>query len=477
MAERVLSLFISDDVPGTADGPIVFTFTFSEDVTNFDSSDIELLNGNRGVFSTINSSVYSLVAIPNSTSPVAVSVSSSTNIETIAVSTITNQPIRLLSDVARVQVVNSGVTDVLRVQGDYKIITAPAGTITLDTSIDAGSGVTTGTVIITGDLLVRGATQFGVSTTVVEDTNVTDRVVTLNFGETGGAIQNRGNITGDGYSGIKIARGNVAIPNRNDYAAFIEWNDNATWQGTGAVSNVEGLFEFRVGKTNPSYSAIKINAIRIDPASAPTAGAGAGQGPRLNIFGSDNPTAVISVAGTNNYAARVTDPDDIPNKAYVDQVLIGGPDTVENLVVGKSYVKIIDSFTNAVPSAIIGVLNGDPSESKTSAVLTGTTVMRITESVAQFSGIQFVDNEILPTRQDTNLRLAADGTGQIVLAAPLLFENDTVPRPSQGQTGIYVGDPGGGGTGVYFVSSSTLGVITSDEFVSRKKALIYSLIF
>jgi hypothetical protein len=367
-------------------------------------------------------------------------------------------------------------TDVLRVQGDYRIITAQAGTITLDTSIDAGSGVTTGTVVITGDLLVRGTTQFG-TTTSVEDTNITDRVITLNFGETGGNIQNRGNVTGDGYSGIKIARGNVAIPNRNDYAAFIEWNDNATWQGTGAVSQVEGLFEFRVGRTNPSYSAVKINAIRIDPVSASTAGTGAGQGPRLNIFGSDNPTAVISVAGTNNYAARVTDPDDIPNKAYVDDLLIGGPDTVENLVVGKSYVKIIDSFTDAVPSAIIGVLNGDPSESKTSSVLTGTTVMRITESIAQFAGIQFVDNEILPTTPDTNLRLTTDGTGQIVLAAPLLFEDSTVPRPDIGQTGIYVANPGGGGTGVYFVSSSTLGIITSDEFVSRKKALIYSLIF
>ena len=369
-------------------------------------------------------------------------------------------------------------TDVLKVQGDYKIITAQAGTITLDTSIDAGAGVTTGTVVITGDLLVRGTTQFG-TTTSVEDTNITDRTVTLNFGETGGAIQNRGNITGDGYSGIKIARGNVAIPNRNDYAAFIEWNDNATWQGTGVVSQVEGLFEFRVGKTNPAYSAIKINAIRIDPNSAPTAGAGAGQGPRLNIFGSDNPTAVISVSGTNNYAARVTDPDDIPNKAYVDSVLIGGPDTVENLVVGKSYVKIIDSFTDGYPSTILGVLDGDPSQPKTvsTATLTGTTVMRITESVAQFTGIQFVDNEILPTRQNTDLRLNADGTGQIVLAAPLLFENATVPKPSSGQTGIYVKNPGGGGTGVYFISSSTLGVVTTDEFTSRKRALIYALIF
>jgi hypothetical protein len=165
------------------------------------------------------------------------------------------------------------------------------------------------------------------------------------------------------------------------------------------------------------------------------------------------------------------------NKAYVDDLLIGGPDTVENLVVGNSYVRIIDSFTDANPSAIIGVLDGNPAQDKTDSVLSGTTVMRITESVAQFTGIQFVDNEILPTRQDTDLRLSTDGTGQIVLAAPLLFEDSTVPEPGQGQTGIYVANPGGGGTGVYFVSSSTLGVVTSDEFVSRKKALIYSLIF
>ena len=470
----VLGLTISDDTPGTASGPVTFIFQFSEGVTGFDVNKVTVVGGFKGTFTTIDPSLYTLVVTADTVdnSPISVSVPLSAEIASIASPSDT-----WTTSTSRTQVLNLTSTDVLRVQGDYRIITAQAGTITLDTSIDAGSGVTTGTVVITGDLLVRGATQFGVSTTVVEDTNITDRVVTLNFGETGGAIQNRGNITGDGYSGIKIARGNVAIPNRNDYAAFIEWNDNATWQGTGAVSNVEGLFEFRVGKTNPAYSAIKINAIRIDPNSAPTAGAGPGQGPRLNIFGSDNPTAVISVAGTNNYAIRVTDPDDIPNKAYVDALILGGPDTVENLVVGKSYVRIIDSFTDANPSAIIGVLDGNPAQPKTDSVLTGTTVMRITESVAQFTGIQFVDNEILPTRQDTNLRLAADGTGQIVLAAPLLFENSTVPRPSQGQTGIYVANPGGGGTGVYFVSSSTLGVVTSDEFVSRKKALIYSLIF
>ena len=304
-------------------------------------------------------------------------------------------------------------TDVLRLQGDYTIITAPAGLITLDTA--SGAGTTTGTVVITGDLIVNGATQFGVSPNVVENTNITDRVITLNFNEpgTGGGAQ--AGVSGDGYSGIKIARGFGDSLNGNQAAAYIEWNENAVWNGSGVVGQVPGIFEFRVGKANPSYSAIKINAIRIDPDSAPTNTTGAGQGPRLNIFGQDNPTAVMSVKGTNNYAGRVTDDDDIPNKKYVDDILLGTTDTVENLVVGNSYVRIIDQFQDGFSSQILGVLNGDPDQPKTSVALTGTVVMRITEDIAQFPGIQFVSNEIMPTSADTDLRLSANGIGQIVI--------------------------------------------------------------
>jgi hypothetical protein len=366
-------------------------------------------------------------------------------------------------------------TDVLRVQGDYQIVTATAGRITLDTA--SGAGSTTGTVVITGDLIVNGATQFGVSPNVVEDTNITDRVITLNFNDPGKNGGTQAGVSGDGYSGIKIARGFGTNLNNNQSAAYIEWNENAVWNGTGVVGPVTGLFEFRVGKANPSYSAIKVNAIRIDPDSAPTNTTGAGQGPRLNIFGQDNPTAVISVKGTNNYAARVTDDDDIPNKKYVDDILLGSTDTVENLVVGQSYVKIIDQSQDGFPSQLLGVLNGDPNQSKTSVALTGTVVMRITEDIAQFPGVQFINNQIMPTAADTDLRLAADGTGQLVVAAPFLFENTIPPSPGLGQTGLFVSNVGGGGTGVYFVSSSTLGVVTTDEFVSRKRALIFALIF
>jgi hypothetical protein len=356
-------------------------------------------------------------------------------------------------------------TDVVRVQGDYQIQTAQGGTLTLN----VGTGTNTGTVIITGNLDVKGRQ------TIIESivSTIKDNTIVLNAGEPTSAIS--GKVTA-GTSGIKISRGRLGT-DQDSLAAFIEWNDDEVWHGTGQLSNVNGLFEFRQGTaaTRPQYSAIKVNAIRIDPSSASTAGAGAGAGPRLNIFGTDNPTSVISVAGTLNYEDRVTDNDDIPNKAYVDNILAAGPDNVKSLIDGLSYIKIIDNYLDGTTSQIIGVLDGDPTERLT--ITTGHVVMRITADLAQFAGIQFVDNQIESSGYNKDLRLNANGTGQIVLAAPLLFETTTLPIPAAGQTGLYTKDPAGGGTGVFFVTSSTLGVVTSDEFVSRKKALIYSIIF
>jgi hypothetical protein len=61
-------------------------------------------------------------------------------------------------------------TDVIRYSGDLKIATAVGGTMTFDT------GVNTGSVIITGNLTVRG-TQTYISST---NTNVTDNILVLN---------------------------------------------------------------------------------------------------------------------------------------------------------------------------------------------------------------------------------------------------------------------------------------------------------
>lgn len=364
-------------------------------------------------------------------------------------------------------------TDVLRLQGDYLIQTkvnisgvSTGGILTLD--VGSQNGISTGTVYINGNLVVRGA-QTTINTT---DSAIRDNIITLNAGESSSAVTGAVTL---GTSGIKISRGRAGA-DQDQFAAFFIYNDNRSWQGTGAISSIQGLWELRTGSTGrPQYSALKVNAIRIDENSASTAGSGAGQGARLNVFGSDNPTSVISVSGTNNYESRVTDPDDIPNKAYVDNLLVSTQATAERIVIGNSYVTLRDTFNDGVISEVIAVLDGDPTERMT--VTTGTQVMRLTPDVAQFAGVQFIANQITPVLNNTNLKLKATGTGQILLESPLLFQSGSEPTPGIGETGLYVGESAGGGTGVFFKKKDLLGTVTRDEFTSRKKALIYSIIF
>jgi hypothetical protein len=366
--------------------------------------------------------------------------------------------------------------DVLRLPGDYKIIThttssggSTGGNITLD--VGSRSGGSVGTVYVNGNLVVYG-TQTNL---VTVDSNITDRTITLNAGETSNALT--GGITGslgNQTSGLKISRGKLG-QDQDQFAAFFEWNDAGRWQGTGAISNVPGIWEFRVGRLNPRYSGIKINAIRIDENSASTNGSGVGQGARLSVFGSDNPTAVISVSGTNNYESRVTDDDDIPNKKYVDNLLLSANYVTDKIVVGNSYVTLQDQYNDGVTSEVVAVLNGDPTERLT--ITTGTVVMRLTPATAQFQGVQFTGNVIDSVGADQDLYITANGQGQIKLQRPLILSNVGTPTPGVGETGLYIATPGGGGTGVYYKSKDVLGQTKGDEFMSRKRALVYSIIF
>jgi hypothetical protein len=55
---------ITDDTPGTATGPVTFTFNFGEAVTGFDVSDIDVTGGIKGAFTTVSASEYRLVVNP-----------------------------------------------------------------------------------------------------------------------------------------------------------------------------------------------------------------------------------------------------------------------------------------------------------------------------------------------------------------------------------------------------------------------------
>ncbi len=58
------TLNITDNVAGTATGNVTFTFTFSEAVTGFSASDIQVSGGTAGAFTAVNASTYRLVVAP-----------------------------------------------------------------------------------------------------------------------------------------------------------------------------------------------------------------------------------------------------------------------------------------------------------------------------------------------------------------------------------------------------------------------------
>lgn len=374
-------------------------------------------------------------------------------------------------------------TEINRIQGTYRVQNVSDTGVVSDLLVvdTTGSGYvvssvpTNSRVIVTGDLVVVG-TRTESSSTVV---TFKDPTLLLNQG-------NSFSLGIEYLGGIKISRD---ASDTDENAAFIQWNNNAVWHGSGDLSDpagIPGVFEFRKGlptSPEPLYGAIKINAIRMPRytgfqpdgkySTIPAAGA---EYPRLNIFGSDNPTSVLSVFGTSDYENNVTDDDDIPNKKYVDDALASGIKDAENLVQGNSYVTINDKVADSASySEIIGVLDGVPSTKPNPT--TGTVVMRITTSTAQIARMQFNQNQISPVGTNANLVISANGSGQIIAAKPLVFQTSVPPVPSPGQTGIYSTNPGNGGTGMYYVNNNTGGTVTSDEFVSRKRALIFSLIF
>jgi hypothetical protein len=339
-------------------------------------------------------------------------------------------------------------TNVVRVPGDYRIQTKTNGQLILDT------GLNTGTVVITGSLDVRG------TTTVVQATNasIKDNTLVLNAGETNSYVTL-------GTSGIIVDRGNDA--SLSNAATFLyndeAGNDGFTWHTTDISQR--GIFEFKVAG---NVSAIKVNAIRVDEGSAPRVGGY----PRLNIFGSDNPGTVISVAGTLNYEDRIIDDDDIPNKAYVDiavqtaqttanvqkivqqQTSIGAYDVSQGGYQGSNVSEVVVEFTTGIPS------------------------VRFTQNNVNFgNSILFTEGTITRAdiaNADADLYLEPKGNGTIIIRKALRLTDQAVaPLANTNTTALYTtGVVGPGGTGIYYVNKDTSG-----EFISRKRAIIYGLIF
>ena len=333
--------------------------------------------------------------------------------------------------------------------GNYTVKVEGGGQILLDTARGSFvSGKPAGTVVIRGSLEVEGTT----TTVESNDTLINDNILTLNNGQVGAGISASKNY----QSGIEIDRGSESK------ASFV-FDDNVSWNiggdsGTGGFK----LFTGSGDKTTLVLDGIKSNAA-------------------LFIDTGNN---AISVTNATDYETRVfpytggvvtggaIDDDLIPNaKAVVDYVTFASAnvlqDRIEEGTTSKTFVETKDFEVTGSASRInIGVDN----------VITASF---LTDTI-ELGDIIIQGSQIMTSSSNEDLRLEAAGTGSVQINDKLLITttlqaDDAAVDPTAPSTGsiIYTKAEGSGGSGVYFVNSST----TQNELISNNRSLLYSMIF
>jgi hypothetical protein len=428
------------------------------------------------------------------------------------------------------------MSKVLRISDvNYKVIVGNGGTITLDTTNGELDG--SGTVVITGDLQVKG------NTTTIESTisTIADNIIVLSSGNTNSGLP--ASLDRPYSSGIEIDRG-LLTPSRWIYDDSISWTLGGT-SGIGTWVATQGY----------------IGTEQRLPLATPGIVAGG------NLYISTG-SGVISVTGTNNYEEKVwryesgvitpdpltgnitIDDDHITNakavKDYVDYQI----DTVEIGIIQEdnSKVEIIDKnnvilnisevgsnttiitegshgysigdsititgVTTVPTDTIINDINGTwtvtdvPSRStiqfnksttggdltryvtSSGATISTESIIKVVvedEEIVNFysnrvelSGIEIKGTEITTFNSNEDLILAAPGTGSVTVKDTLSLtktpgDDDGLTDPNAPAEGvkIYSKTPDAGKTGVYFINEND----HSDELISKNRALLFSMLF
>ena len=333
--------------------------------------------------------------------------------------------------------------------GNYTVKVEAGGQILLDTARGSFvSGKPAGTVVIRGSLEVEGTT----TTVESNDTLINDNILTLNNGQAGAGISASKNY----QAGIEIDRGSEAT------ASFV-FDDSVSWN-IGGDSGTGG-FKFFTGsgnKTTLVVDGIKSNAaLFIDTGNNAISVTNA----------TDYETNVFPYAG-GIITGGALDDDLIPNaKAVVDYVTFAGQnvlqDRIEEGTTTKTFVEAKDfEVTGSASQVKIGVNNVDK--------------ICVYQNSVELEDILIQGSQIMTSSSNENLRLEAAGTGSVQINDKLLITttlqaDDPSADPTAPASGsiIYTKVEGSGGSGVFFVNSST----TQNELISNNRSLLYSMIF
>jgi hypothetical protein len=352
----------------------------------------------------------------------------------------------------------------LNIDGDYKITVTSGGEIRLD---PGNSGI----VRIMGDLQIDGTTTTVNSTEI----QIGDPFLTVNQDNVAG-----GQIVDD-VAGLQIDRGGSD--------AFWVFDEGINTEAPGA-----GAFVGRIG--NAQTGAI----VGIRTTSINTGGAD------LNLVSQG--TGVVTVQGCNEYHKQIfeytTDPADPTNdvvdfaadpiiKAGYTDALVnaqGLEDYVEGFFVGKfqtkienqdTYVAVHDTDGGNAVSAIEFTIDNNPAAF-------------FFNDRTELQHLRIQDTTIETTSSNTDLVLKAPGVGNVQINDVLYIpegpyqdddgsaggtfafgEDADEENPDAPVDGIklFSKQEGVAGTSLYFVN----GYGSQDELVSKKKALLFSMIF
>ncbi len=389
------------------------------------------------------------------------------------------------------------MSKIVRVQGgDYRIVvgsTGSPGTIYLDTNPSSDRNFPQGDVIITGDLTVQGKSTIVQSETLA----IKDNIIYLNQGETGNGVSTLGT-----ESGFQVDRGNLI-------------DVSVLWDET------EDAFKFV--DANDDFVPIETDSILT-------------RGGDLHLISTGE--GVITVSGTVNYQNRVIDYNKLATEftiTFVERIdNVGQIYLLENhLLVPGDVVDITCGSNITFNGTFIQVLDVPTPTSFTYANIGLNVAVESANGVVRLNPI--IDDDIIP-----NIRAVADYTNFLLQAvainkiqendtkvqtrdldtsgvSEIVFEVDGSQRAVINNNGLSVdnirirnntisnfsndnllvdsvlsianrtgtpstpigyvkvfsrNNPGTGGTGLFF--TNTLG--TTDELISKTKALLYSLI-
>lgn len=316
--------------------------------------------------------------------------------------------------------------------GNYKVSVQTGGTIYLDTGFD------TGTVEISGNLLVRGDT----TTVNTAELNIEDNIILLNSGETGAGITLND-------AGIRINRG--TLPD-----SFFKYDEDVS--GFIAINEASQLISIATNEIDSRSQSLTLNA----------------------------GTSTVNVSPVVDYERKVFTYDGFGELTGYDAAnadVIPNTQSVVDYIAfnfANVFLRQIGDGVSSVSSITIDDEENTGVDSVITFTIDGNTVSQLYADRWEFDEIRIAGSTIETISSNEDLVLKSSGTGSIRIDDTLHLnrvpsDNDPSllpPNPLDG-TKIYVADEYTGKSGIFFANDQG----NRDELVSKNRALLFSMLF